>query len=178
MHPNPLQNKEVSLRTQAQRKTNTLSLDARTLEQGGQRGLQQRKTIHCKHWEIHFAREGGSCMAWYGQLNCSSASISNLQNHYEMVCKRRKALSEFLIQKILFIGVVVYLFLNLWPSSLLLADDWTVPWKQNKEIASGTKDLVQSFLHICFGCHFKGTVASWLVQFLNPLLRSLTYSQQ
>lgn len=177
MHPNPLWNKKVSLRIQAQYTNNTLlSLDDRNLEQSGQGELQQRKTILCNHHEIHSVTGGDAAWLSMGTcalLQCLTASPIWMNQPtwslkwsvkgtecYQAIFLYRKVGDFFpFLSLSLFFNLFYYYFLNWQPSFLLLADGWTVPWKHDKAIASGTKGWVHSFLPICFGCHFKGRVA-------------------
>ena len=116
-----------------------------------------------------FCNRRGHCTAQYSEL-CTAPVPDSITNMDQSAPSLKWSVKGAKCYQVIFntekLGIfslfflsLFYYFLTLWPSFLLLADGWTVPWKHNNAITSGTKGWVHSFLPICFGRHFKGTVA-------------------
>lgn len=152
--------------------------------------VQQRKTIDCHHHKIHFAT--GRNAAWPGMGNCALLQCLTVSPKWRnqstpsltQSAKRAKCFQAiFNIEKLVifsfslsFYFIICFLICDLHFYCWQMAEQY--PGNITRQSLQEQKAEHTVFFQSVLGVTSREQLLDSLVQFLNPLLHSLTWSQQ
>lgn len=152
--------------------------------------VQQRKTIHCHHHKIHFATGGDA--AWPRMSNCAllqcltASPVWKNQSTPSLTWSAKRAKCFQAIFNIEKLGVFSFSLSFYFIICFSICDLHFYCWQMAEQYPGNiTKQSLQEqkaehtvFFQSVLGVTSREQLLDSLVQFLNPLLHSLTWSQQ